>query len=454
MNSRDIIRPLGHMEYTYWIMDLASRTNFSYIAHLSGSLPKDVLEKALAAVQDRHPLLRARIVPHAKLGAVFMPCSLPIPLTISSVPRPRERFAGHDDRFVRFLQKEQNRGLDSEHGPLMAVAAADHDDASQSIVFTIHHSIADGICGAWLVRDILGAARDILKGKKAALAPVPEAGPLEHRIPRRHSGARGLLRMAGHTLGLNLHRAVSRPVDASTVKRVWTDKRRDRFILTSLDAKQTTALMEKAKANGCSVHTALTAAQLMAIAAQYPKKKKTRVVQLSLVDLRKLFENPVSPDTLTMMISMAETSHSLGRGVKLWGLAREIRRKLRRRISKGFHFYYFPWLCRMLYWTRSMRTPDKEGSRKMLRQGDGSRPMVIPVSNIGRLDISENFEVFSLDGLHFGMAMSSSGLFGSSANTFSGRLFWNFSYAKPSVHPEPAETMAERAVNIIKENIS
>ncbi len=453
MSHSEIIRPLGHMEYTYWIMDLASRTNFSTIAHLSGSLPEEVIEKALAAVRDRHPLLRARIVPDAKLGAVFMSCSLPIPLTVSSVPRPRDRFAGHDDPFVRFLQKEQNRGLDSEQGPLMAVAAADHDDASQSIVFTIHHSIADGICGAWLVRDVLGAARDILKGNKVALALQPEAGPLEHRIPRQHRGARGLLRMAGHTLGLNLHRAVSRPVDASTVKRVWADKRRDRFILTSLDAKHTTALMEKAKANGCSVHAALTAAQLMAIAEQYPKKRKTRVVQLSLVDLRKRFEKPVSPDTLTMMISMAETSHSLGEGVKLWGLAREIRGKLQRRISKGFHFFYFPWLCRILYLTRSTRTPDEKGSRKMLRQGDGSRPMVIPVSNIGRLDIPENFEVFSLDGLHFGMAMSSSGLFGSSANTFSGRLFWNFSYAKPSVHPDPAETMAERAVTIIKENI-
>ena len=29
----------------------------------------------------------------------------------------------------------------------------------------------------------------------------------------------------------------------------------------------------------------------------------------------------------------------------------------------------------------------------------------------------------------------------------------NFSYAKPTVHPDPAETMAERAISIIKENI-
>jgi len=124
-----------------------------------------------------------------------------------------------------------------------------------------------------------------------------------------------------------------------------------------------------------------------------------------------------------------------------------IQAALERRLYQGFHFYYLPWLARIVRWSRFTRRADEAGSRTMLRQGQRSRPMVSPLSNIGPVDLLRDHGAFSLQGLEFVMALASSGLFGSSVCTFRGALRWNFSYAAPAVSRERAERVAACAVD-------
>jgi hypothetical protein len=83
-----------------------------------------------------------------------------------------------------------------------------------------------------------------------------------------------------------------------------------------------------------------------------------------------------------------------------------------------------------------------------------SRPLVVPVSNIGIVDFPSQYGSFNVENMTFFVPLSSSGIWGSAANTFNGRLNWNFTYAWPVVSEEQAGRMAARSMDILRENIS
>jgi len=445
VESDRAIRPLGNLEYLYWLMDICARTSFVFAARIEGDLSSDVLKQALRSVQARHPLLRARIMPDREHGALFLPCDAAIPLSIETLAPAADD--DDDAELVALLEREHNTRLVTEQGPLLRAVAAEHEGGC-TLVLTFHHSIGDAISGAAVVRQVLAAARDLHAGRKPASELCPEPGPLERRLPSRHRGWRGLVRMLGYSFGLGLRRLVGGwPSHVPTDTPAWPDERALGLIRHELDMDQTIALARRARAEGCTVHAALTAAQLSAIAAEHTERRRSRVTQLSLVDLRQRSEQVVPADSLGLMISMAETCHVIDPEADQWTLADEVQRALTRRLTRGFHLYYLPWLARLVRWSRFTRMPDESGSRKMLRQGQRSRPMVAPLSNIGPLDLVRDHGAFSLDGLEFLMALASSGLFGSSVSTFRGRLHWNFSYATPAISRERAARVAERALS-------
>ncbi|MBU2489742.1 MAG: GNAT family N-acetyltransferase, partial [Proteobacteria bacterium] len=118
------VRPLGDMEYTYWLMDLTSRANFVFCAELSGGLDPRALEKALVPWTRAYPLLGTKIVEHKK-GAMFVPVPEPVPLRTVRVADPSgETLAGPGDPLVELLQEEHVRPFALGQGPLARAVLA------------------------------------------------------------------------------------------------------------------------------------------------------------------------------------------------------------------------------------------------------------------------------------------------------------------------------------------
>jgi hypothetical protein len=448
-----IIRPLGDEEYLYWLLDFVSRTNFVFVAHIKGALSQNSLARALAALQRRHPLLNAAIAPDKEHGAVFVRITEPVKISTLSLPAFSSDFCGPEHPFVLALEKEHTTRFDTEKGPLLRLTLVDHGLDEQTLVFCFHHSISDAICAVGVVRDTLAACARIMEGKSPDFVEEPDAGPLERRIPKEHRGAGGFCRMAGHSAWQNMHRLFARPVHVPVETPCWPDERFDRLILTKFGQEETGRLLQSARTHNLTVHPVLVGAKLLALAEEFPEKKSPKIWQLSLVNLRDRFEDEVSQDALALMISMAETCHTVDRDVSFWDFCTGIRGKLAGKIEKGFHFYYLPWQVRLLRWARFARKDDEGGARSLVRQGQVLRPFVAPVSNIGRADIASNYSGFCLTGLHFGMAISTSGLLGSAAMTFDGRLYWNFTYSAPTVSTDTAMRIAQRSREILLENI-
>jgi hypothetical protein len=305
-------RPLGTMEYTYWMMGLASSTSFVVTCRLTGVLPHDVLSGALCAIQKVYPLLNVHIVPDKRYGAVFETCpDTSISLSIEYLPdyrQPASGSAAFDTPFIRRIETEQRFDFGAACSPLMRCLLLRHDaDNDATLVLTFHHAIADALSAVAVLQNILTSAAAITCGRHPETVLLPDPGPLERYIPRRHCGTAAIGAFALHSLrqaGSRLSPSTRHlPVD----EKAWPDRRRERFIMSVLDEHQTEALISTSRKKKCSVHAVLCATQLMALKEEYPLKPQLYTWLLSLVDCRRRFSPPVSPAPLGLMISMIES---------------------------------------------------------------------------------------------------------------------------------------------------
>jgi len=103
-------RPLGAFENIFAAYNETAITNFTLMAELEGEISKPAVERALAQVQARHPLLAVGIRHGADGRRVFVRSERPIPLTeLPTGAVPWELAAGLEIR----------RAFDVEQGPLM-----------------------------------------------------------------------------------------------------------------------------------------------------------------------------------------------------------------------------------------------------------------------------------------------------------------------------------------------
>lgn len=440
------MRPLSPMEYGIWLFDLAATTNFIVVAELSGTLSFETIEAAAGIIQARHPLLRSRIVVGKWKRVEFLSCETPIPVVKEPLPSSREEF-------TRTLEDHQQQRFNTEAGPLCRLIFFS-GDTGVCLAMVLHHSIADGVCGAHLMDALLTAAEDIARGHS------PE-GTLQNALPsaealfeKRYGGFKSLAKTLWgmSTLGaskLLLRRFHFMPFDA----RVPANERCQHFILKELDQSTTALLLKKARRRGTSLHAVLSAAQLQAIADEVKDKNDLRLLQLSLVDLRQRMRPAISPEAVGLFISSVESAHSVPSNGDLWDLGGDIKQAIVREMDRGTLFIQWPAMMRLVYLTRLTTRLTPKGVAGVMRQGDITRPPASIVSNIGRLDFQKTRGDFTLDKLYFLMAVSGSGYFSSSINTFDGRLFINFTYASPSIGAERAQRVADKTCYILRESV-
>jgi hypothetical protein len=151
---------------------------FVVAAQITGETTTASWRTALDAVQRRHPLLGVCIdgddsgAPYFRL----LP-GLRIPLQIV----PEDALQGWEDE----METELSTPFPVEDA-LLVRAVLLHKAHRATILLTVHHSIADGLSVALIVRDIL----EVLSGKPLEALPVPQ--PQEDLCPPPQSKALNL----------------------------------------------------------------------------------------------------------------------------------------------------------------------------------------------------------------------------------------------------------------------
>jgi hypothetical protein len=160
------IRPLGPSEQYFWFSNQNSAKHFVIAAEITGDATIATWISAVAAVQLRHPLLRVSV----ECGPDGPPCfrehaNIPIPLRIV----PEEEFTAWQVE----MAKELATPIPLSGAPLARITLLRKSGGS-TLLLSMHHSIADGLSSAFVIRDILEA----LSGK--LLQPLTLTEPQEN----------------------------------------------------------------------------------------------------------------------------------------------------------------------------------------------------------------------------------------------------------------------------------
>ncbi|MGW9436999.1 phthiocerol/phthiodiolone dimycocerosyl transferase family protein [Streptomyces sp. NPDC055607] len=438
----ELRRALSPLERWYWIADQISPLNTVVRIRIRGDVPFDVLRRALDALQARHPALRVAVLagPRGRRPA-FVPCRFPVPL--------RRVLAGPGngtaDRWVTEVDGyELSQRLDAERGPLVraAVVTTPGEPDTHDLLFTASHVVADGRSLVSLARQWVELAALVDGGEPV---PTVSARPLpaaEDLFPDRHRGPAGLARTAFHLLrdGLEQHR--SRPVRLVPDRTARPAERRTRLIHRSLSTEQTRALLLACRREATTVHGALTAALVTAVARDAGTTEPAHFAVGSPVDFRAALSPGVTEDEAGSYAATVPGYLPYRPGGSLWPLARAAGCDVDRRRYGGQHFA-------MAGALRVLGPAAVERSDRFLRTLEKHGPINLCLSNLGRIALPDRVGRWDLTRAEVVTGVGVTGYLVAVVGTSHGRLSWNLSYVEPAIGADRAEALADACVGLL-----
>ncbi len=424
----ELRRPLGRSERVYWLLDQHCCTNFAVLAELEGRWDTQALQGAIRRCWARHPLLGCAIEVTAGGAVAFRPRQAPPPeLTVQ---------AGGPATWRQALDRELDRPFPPRSETLQrCVLFQDPDSSAAALLVGFSHASTDARGAALLVEELLARAAGREQPRGPAGAPLP---PQEALYPARYRGWRVLFPMVAMW--------AREAWQALCQGRPWqlpdlpapSEPRQLRSFPVRLDAQRSARLLLRARQERTTVHGALGATQLLALAAEFPADAEPLLELLSALDMRPLLAQPVAPSQLGMFAAMASVGHRLGRGREFWDLAREVRQGLRRKLGRGDAHLLWPgfppdWLF----------PPDARGARRLGRLLAGMPPSSI-LTNLGQAGADPAAPVPGLRALHFAIGPGSGGLLCSAAASYAGALKINCCFDLARLPEARAQRIAAR----------
>lgn len=444
-------RPLSPLERWYWTADRASSLSGVFRARLRGPLPVPLLRGALDALQARHPLLRVAVTGAADGTAGVEPAFRPVggrPIPLRQVTvSPADPAA--DTRWEREVDEhELAERIDWREGPLVRAvvitreAGPGHPEDVHDLLLTASHCIADGMTGLSLMRQWIELAARLGDGEALPRTSLRALPATEDLLPRRHRGAEGAAALTAlmdrdqeETERLRPRRVVpSNPVPFG--------ERRTRMVHRSLTAEQLELLVRACRRHGTTVHGALAAAMVTAVAREAGTSEPAYFSIGSPVDFRGELDPAVSYDEAGSYAATLPSRVLYRPGTPLWPMAGAIGRDLVARREREEHLSVINLLGR----AGPKSSADYE---PFMRYMDEQGPLNLCLSNLGRYDFPARIGPWRVSGTQLVAAVSVTGAVVATANTSHGRLAWNFSYVDGIVPADRARHIADESVRTV-----
>ncbi len=225
------------------------------LMRVRGLLEIRVIKQSLSLLQQHHPYLQMHIVKNTD-GMYFQAKEASeIPLRI--VERNKE------NQWLEVIEEELNHKIDSLRGPLIKLAYIPAGMGSDifDLIFTIHHSISDGVSLIQLCREFLDYCARIAEGEQLKVKMLPMTPPVEQLLPKSKTALQfGLFLFI---LKFILNQLVKKPPQLSHDIDCPVSEQKVRLINLCLNEKQTKQLCKLCNQEGTTVTGALNAAMLL-----------------------------------------------------------------------------------------------------------------------------------------------------------------------------------------------
>ncbi|OLP19728.1 hypothetical protein BST81_04110 [Leptolyngbya sp. 'hensonii'] len=369
---RQISRSLGPTEQALWLHDQAHPLHFVLTAQFRGDLDPVGLAQALDHLQARHPLLRVSIHTDLSGSPYFVEGSAPIPLQV--LPRL------HSQHWQQRVAQELTQPFDWAIAPLIRIVLLQSPGLSD-LLMTCHHTIADGLSAVILLRELLTLMNQ---------SPLPPAQPLP-------SALETLLPVQEPAYPVRVGQTVLAR-SLLWVKRLFQPARPPFHPLANLQLRvqsgslppaMTRALLRQCRQEQTTVHAALCAAFLLALAQQESHLHSLHC--FSPVNLRPYLTASLA-ETCGLYIVPARTTHDLTAGQTFWNIARSLKFQMTGQLTME----KLQSACRQIQALTAAR-PDPHTLLEIFTDNLNSDLMV---TNLGRLDLPQQAGSLSLEAVY------------------------------------------------------
>lgn len=421
-------RLLGVSEHLRWLLDQRWSFNFTLSARVRGAISVLQLTHALAWVQRRHPLLAVKIATDEHQQPRFVSEGVPnIPLRV--VKRQG------DDHWCKETEAELSLPFPWNSGPLLRVLFLQGEVVSDLII-TCHHSIGDGLSVLYLIRDILqeinipDSYREIL----------PELPSWEEAILLSDDS------INSHAIAVIAPTQKIATPDADLVLNCISDQKgiqaskRSSILHWCLSLEETAMFVSRCREKQTSVQSAICAAFLLSMAKEINSPADAVHNCVSPCNVRNYLVPAIEED-FGLYVCGLFTSHTLKPETTFWELAQEIKHQINDLIVPDQIFKYIPPTKAFL----STRPDPQMLYQQMVKKGD------LCVTNLGRLNIQQEFGSLYLDAIYGPIVQSSENIKIVGVATLGSKMFLTFTFSESVLPRSLAEKIKAGVMDLICE---
>lgn len=140
------VRDLGSTEHLFWLLDQNRPTHFAMVAETDQLFSREAWQGAFRAAQRRHPLLSTYIGSDERMNTAFY--SQP------DTEVPLRLVEQNATSWQAEIAREIATPFDWSRAPLLRATILQGEQGS-TLILAAHHSVLDGMGGAYLIEDLL-----------------------------------------------------------------------------------------------------------------------------------------------------------------------------------------------------------------------------------------------------------------------------------------------------------
>ncbi|MGD1702264.1 phthiocerol/phthiodiolone dimycocerosyl transferase family protein [Dapis sp. BLCC M229] len=396
----------------------ANSLNVVIISQIKGFLDREVLRKSLDLVQIRHPRLNSHIVEVLDNLMFKTEGTKQIPLKVVLNPSP--------EYWHTLVINELSTKIDSEKVLLRAtLIKASEKSTNNYLITTIHHAIADAMCGIYLHSEIISFCHKIASNYQITQVNQLESYQSLEKI------------IANYTVENEELPKLNRQIDTLPFEKyVPHQQRRCGLIQKQLNTDITEQIIERSRQEKSTVHGAICSAMMLALAKQLKKENKDFYFSCrSSVDIRRRVYPPIGDENIAMLVSALNSFHTVNNKTSFWDLARQVKSQIKARLKT-------PEIYNVILSYR-------EGTKYILNNPERSYFSIF-VTNIGKVKISSDYGLFKLEKISYAVSLNVLGsVFSVAVSTFENKMILNFIYSQPILSQDTVNALVNSTISIL-----
>jgi hypothetical protein len=423
-------RELGTLERALLIADQHAPFHIVSVLSLENAPPPHILKQSLQIMQNRHPLLRSRIL--YEKGTYYFAKLVEPSLPFYFLPR------WNADHWIYVAEVELSKRIDVSTGPLFRCTYLyNAGDERGDIIFSFFHSIVDPSSVSQFLHALLVVCASFVDQKTVSLYELAPTPPVEARFPSAFHGFPLFLNQLRYAVQETLNDLINRfRTRHKRVPSIPTHPIHGHILSIQLPGELIESLARQARKEGMTLNSVLNTAMLLAINRHLYAGQQVPMRTLLYTSLRPYVQPPLGDEDLACYISLLRHTTLVSGGVDFWSLARSLHRKIDTSLKSGDKF---------------VAAMFAEVLMIKLTRSKSSRLAAIALNYSGIVPVQTNYGTTRVTGLHsFVSAYDLGPEISAQAQIFNNQLFWDFTYLEEDMRREEAVAIVEEIKSILK----